>query len=90
MTSFFQELKQRRIVRIVASYAVSGWVATEVVGALVERGMLPELAYRIALVLFLGGLAASVVMGWFHGEKGHQQATILEIWLLTALPLAPG
>ncbi|HKJ02029.1 MAG TPA: hypothetical protein VJ997_06225, partial [Longimicrobiales bacterium] len=75
MTSFFQELKQRRIVQIVASYAVSGWVATEVVGALVERGMLPELVYRIVFVLFLGGLVASIVMGWFHGEKGHQGAT---------------
>lgn len=90
MTSFFQELKQRRIVQVVASYAVSGWVATEVIGALVERGLLPELAYRIAFVLFLGGLVASLVMGWFHGEKGHQQAPRLEIALLAVVALATG
>lgn len=87
MPSFFQQLKQRRIVQIVASYAVSGWVATEVVGALVERGLLPELAYRLVFVLFLGGLAASVVMGWYHGEKGEQKATPVEMVLLTLIAL---
>jgi hypothetical protein len=41
-SELFQELKQRRIVQIVASCAVSGRVALEVVGALVERGTLPD------------------------------------------------
>jgi len=90
VATFFSELKQRRIVQIVASYAVSGWVATSVVGALVERGLLPELAYRLALVLFVGGFAASVVMGWYHGEKGHQRAPALEIWVLALIVLATG
>lgn len=90
MTDFFRQLKQRRIVQIVASYTVSGWVATEVVGALVERGLLPELAYRLALVLFLGGLAASLVLGWYHGERGHQKASRPEIVILVAIAVGTG
>ncbi len=88
--TFFEQLRQRRIVQIAASYLVSGWVATEVVGALVERGILPELIYRLALVLFIGGFAVSVVTGWFHGEKGHQSATPVEIWLLVIIALGTG
>ena len=87
MSSIFQQLKQRRIVQIVASYVVSGWVVMEVVGALVERGILPELAYRLVLVLFLGGLAAALVLGWYHGEKGEQQATRTEIVILALIAL---
>ncbi len=79
---FLKELKQRRIVQIVASYAVSGWVALEVAGALIERDILPDIIYRVGLVVYLGGLAVAVIAGWFHGEKGDQKASRGEIALL--------
>ena len=88
--SVLQELKQRRIVQFVASYAVSGWVALEVVGALVERGIFPEVTYRVGLVLYLGGLLATVILGWFHGEKGRQQASPFELSLLVAIAVGTG
>lgn len=88
MSQLFQELKQRRIVQIVASYAVSGWVALEVVGALVERGILPEIVYRVGFVVFLGGLAVAAITGWYHGEKGNQKATRPEIAMVVGVVLA--
>ena len=90
VSSLFQELKERRIVQIVASTAVSGWVALEVVSALVERGVLPDVVYRVGLVLFLGGVVVSAVVGWYHGEKGHQRATRPEMALLSIVVLATG
>jgi TolB-like protein len=86
--SFFAELKQRRTVQIVASYCVTAWVGQEVIGALVERSMLPEVAYRLGLVAFIGGFAAALIIGWYHGEKGHQQATRLEVILLVIVAAA--
>ena len=86
--SFFKELKQRRMVQIVASYCVTGWVGQEVVAGLVERSMLPEVVYRLGLVAFVGGFAAALVIGWYHGEKGHQKATRLEIILLAIVAAA--
>ncbi|MEQ8329922.1 MAG: hypothetical protein RH859_05585 [Longimicrobiales bacterium] len=90
MPSVFQELKQRRIVQIVASTAVSGWVVLEVVSGLVERGILPEIVYRVGFVIFLGGLAVGFVTGWYHGEKGHQRATRTEVVLLALIALVTG
>lgn len=87
MASSFRELKQRRIVQILVSYAVSGWVAMEVVGALVERSVLPEITYRVGLVIYLGGLVVAGIAGWYHGEKGHQRATRTEIVLLAVAVL---
>lgn len=83
--SFFSRLKQRRIFRIVAAFTVAGWAVVAGVGDLVERGILPELAYRIGLVWYLGGIVASLVVGWYHGEKGRQEASRTEVAFLAAI-----
>ncbi len=83
----WKELKERRLVRIVVSYAVAGWVIISIFGEVIDRGVLPEILYRILLVLYFGGLVAAIVTGWFHGEKGHQEFTKLEIALLATVAL---
>ena len=64
----FKELKERRLVQIVVSYAVAGWVVMGIFSELIDREVLPGLLYRVLLVLYFGGLVASGIMGWFHGE----------------------
>ena len=84
---FFTELRDRRIIQIVASYAAAAWLALEVVGQLVDQRTLPDWVYLILLVWFLGGFAAAAVVGWFHGEKGAQEVTRPEIALLVLIGL---
>lgn len=83
----WKELKERRLVQIVASYAVGGWLVMSIFGEVIDRGVLPELLYRVLLVLFFGGLVAAGVVGWFHGEKGHQKVTRPEVILLSLVGL---
>lgn len=83
--SFFSQLKQRRIFQIVAAFTVAGWAVLAAVGDLVERGVLPEFAYRIGLVWYIGGVFASLVIGWYHGEKGRQEASRTEIAFLSGI-----
>ncbi len=83
--SLFAELKERRLVQIVAGYAAAGWVVLGGVDQLVDREVLPDFVYLIALVWFVGGLAMALVAGWYHGEKGRQKATTNEIALLVGL-----
>lgn len=82
---FFQELKDRRLFRIVLSAVAGGWVLLEAVGSFTERGILPEVSYRVGLVWFAAAIIAAAVIGWHHGEKGRQKATIGEIVTLVAL-----
>lgn len=84
---FFTELRDRRIIQIVASYAAAAWIGLEVVDQLVDRGILPDWVYLILLVWFLGGFAAAAVVGWYHGEKGAQEVTRPEIALLVFIVL---
>ncbi len=83
----WKELKERRLVQIVVSYAVAGWVVLSIFGEVIDRGILPELLYRVLLIIYIGGIVASVITGWFHGEKGHQRVTRPEVVLLSIVAL---
>ena len=82
LVRFFSELRDRRIIQIVASYAAAAWIGLEVVDQLVDRGIFPDWVYLILLVWFLGGFLAAAVIGWYHGEKGAQEVTKSEVVLL--------
>ncbi|MCJ7627236.1 MAG: hypothetical protein MUO50_02495, partial [Longimicrobiales bacterium] len=41
--------------------------------------------FRAALATFVGSLVASGVVAWFHGEKGPQRVTPLEVVLLALI-----
>ncbi|MEQ1856571.1 MAG: hypothetical protein ABL963_08875 [Longimicrobiales bacterium] len=79
------EIKQRRITQIVVAYLAAGWMANTVVDQLVNRSVLPEVTYSITLTLYLFGIGAALVIGWYHGEKGVQKAPMIEIVSLSVL-----
>jgi TolB-like protein len=85
--SFLKTLKERRLFQIMAAYAAAGWVVVQILGDLIERGLLPEIVFRVALVWYVGGFAAALVIGWVHGEKGRQQAPLSELVFLSTLAL---
>lgn len=85
---FFSELRERRLFQIVAAYLAAGWVGIEVINTQVERGLLPDLAYNLALVWFLAGIPAAFLVGWHHGEKGKQKAPISEVVVLLVLAVS--
>lgn len=82
---FWKELKERRLGPIVASYAAVGWIVLQVADQLVDREVAPDVVYPLVLLWYVLGLFASIVISWYHGEKGTQKATKLEMVLLGAL-----
>jgi TolB-like protein len=78
----WNELKERRITQVVIAYLACGWIVLAGVDQLVDRQVLPELIYRLALVAFIGGIFAALILGWYHGEQGKQHFTIVELALL--------
>ena len=80
-------LRERRVLPFISAYAVSGFVALEAVDQFVGRAILPELAYGIVLIFYLAGIPATLIIAWFHGEKGQQERPAIEIWLLSGVAL---
>lgn len=82
------EIKQRRITQIVLAYLAGGWLVLAVVDQVVDRQVLPPFVYRVGLTLYLFGILVALILGWYHGEKGHQRATPAELVLVTLVSLA--
>jgi TolB-like protein len=79
------EIRERRLLPLMGAYMVSGFVALEGVDQLVSYEMLPPIAYRIALVLYLFGAPGSLTFAWFHGAKGRQNVPRTEITIQAIL-----
>ncbi len=79
------EIKQRRITQVVLAYLAGGWMVLAVVDQVVDREVLPTVVYQVTLVLYLFGIAFALILGWYHGEKGNQKATAVEIIILSVI-----
>ncbi|HSG06875.1 MAG TPA: hypothetical protein VLA36_00860 [Longimicrobiales bacterium] len=85
--SLWAEVKQRRITQIFLTYLAGGWMVLAVVDQVVDREVLPSVVYRVFLTLYLFGAVIALILGWYHGEKGNQEATRPEIIMVTLVSL---
>lgn len=83
----WSEIRQRRITQIVFTYLAGGWMVLAVFDQVVDREVLPLVVYEVALTLYLVGIAAALIIGWYHGEKGAQKAPPIEIAILVLVGL---
>lgn len=85
--SLWSEIRQRRITQVVFAYLAGGWMVLAVVDQVVDREVLPPVVYQAALTLYLIGILASLIIGWYHGELGRQQAPLQELVMLAVVAL---
>ncbi len=69
------------------AFVAGGWIVLQVVDQLADRGVLPELSYRITLAVVAACLPGAIIVAWFHGAKGHQEMPRIEAVLLTLVGL---
>lgn len=81
----WKELKERRITQMVLAYMAVGWVVLAVLDQLINNEVIPVIVYQLSLVAYVGGIPAATVIGWYHGEKGSQKVTAMEVALLSVV-----
>lgn len=86
--ALWANLKKRRVFQWFGAYIAGGFLVLEGVDQLVGNGLLPGLAYKLALVFYLFGFPGTLILAWFHGEKGTQKPPTLEIWLQSLMLVA--
>jgi len=64
--NFWQELKRRKVVRVITVYAAAAFVILEVVNNITEPLRLPEWVPTLVIVLLAVGLLISIVMSWVY------------------------
>ncbi len=66
-------LRERRVLQFLSVYAVSGFVALEVVDQFVGRAILPDLAYVLVLIILPRGYSRHpdrCLVPWREGTAG--------------------
>jgi serine/threonine protein kinase len=72
----------RRVPQIVVITFILGVGALAFFGNLADRDVIPETLFRLVLATVMCLLAASWIVAWFHGEKGKQKVSFVEVLLL--------
>jgi len=65
-SSFWQELKRRRVIRVIPVYAAAAFVLLELVDIIAEPFGLPDWTLRFIFVLLCIGLVISVILSWVY------------------------
>ena len=88
--SLLQHLSQRKLVQWTLAYAAGAWVIFEVADGVGSRWNLPDVYFQgLVIVLAVGGLV-TLLLAWYHGERGQQTVSGLELLILTLLLAAGG
>ncbi len=83
--SVFAELKRRKLVQWTLGYAAGAWVLLQAIGFMVESYDWPHTVSRVAIVVALVGFLVTLVLAWFHGDRGAQRLSRNETLLLGIL-----
>jgi len=73
ISQFWQELKRRKVVRVITVYAAAAFVILELVDMIADPFGLPDWTFRLVVVLLTIGFLISVIVSWIydiHPEGG--------------------
>jgi TolB-like protein len=83
--SLFAELKQRKVFRVAATYAVIAWLLMQVIATVAPALKLPEWTVTFTTVLLLLGFPVALVLAWIFDvvrTGGHASGTASGIVVL--------
>jgi TolB-like protein len=82
---FINNLKRRKIVQWTLTYLAAAWLVLQLVDVLGERWGVTDTVGRVVDIGLFVGLFITVVIAWYHGEKGRQWVSGPELLILAAL-----
>ncbi len=64
MSSFFEEVKRRKVYRVAAAYIIAAGGIIQLASAAFPAWELPNWALRLVIVLLLTGFPIALILGW--------------------------
>ena len=84
MESLYQRLKERKLVQWALAYLAGAWAFLESVDLVGGQFGWPARLTQSLFVLAAIGFLVTLVLAWYHGEKGRQRVSGMELLLLAA------
>jgi TolB-like protein/Flp pilus assembly protein TadD len=86
----FGKIRQRKLVQWAVAYLAAAWLILQVLSLLAEPFAWPSVVLRAATVLLAVGFIAVLVLAWYHGERGRQHVSGIELILLAVVLVLAG
>ena len=85
-----QQLRRRKVVQWGIAYAAGAWGLLQGIAYMRDTFGWPQQLQQVATIVLFIGLPIAVVLAWYHGERGDQRVSGIELAILTALLLLGG
>jgi TolB-like protein len=89
MSEFLQRLKERKIVQWAVAYVAAAFAAIQGIDVVAQQFGWPEGVRRGITLALVVGFFVTLVLAWYHGERGAQKVSGTEL-LIIGLVLAIG
>jgi TolB-like protein/Flp pilus assembly protein TadD len=89
MNEFLQRLIERKLVQWTVAYCASAFALVQLLDIVAQRFGWPDYLVRFTFIALAVGFFVTLVVAWYHGERGAQRVTGTEL-LILALLLALG
>jgi TolB-like protein/Tfp pilus assembly protein PilF len=88
--TIWDRLRRRKVVQWGLAYAAGAWGLLQGLQFLTDAFEWPNSVLRLATVLFALGLPVALVLAWYHGDRGQQRVSRIELAIVTLLFLIGG
>ncbi|MGD2121874.1 MAG: hypothetical protein PVJ76_09015 [Gemmatimonadota bacterium] len=88
--SLLQRLKERKLVQWAIAYPAGAWVIYEVTATVGSSWGLPDSFFQGLFVVFAIGFFITLILAWYHGEKGRQRVSGPELLMVASLLVVTG
>ena len=85
MSDFLTNLKQRKLVQWAVAYLAGAWALLQVLDLAADNYEWPSIVIRISFALIALGFVVTLVLAWYHGERGEQKVSGIELMILAAV-----
>src|SRR4051812_5644743 len=83
--SFIAQLKERKLVQWTAAYVAAAFALMQGIDIVAQRFGWPEQTMRLVIIALSVGFFVTLILAWYHGERGAQRASGTELLILTSL-----
>ena len=79
------KLSRRKVVQWGLAYAAGAWAVLEVIGFAADAFHWPGVIKPFSMLILAIGLPVAMTLAWYHGDRGEQNVTRVELAVLTLL-----
>jgi TolB-like protein len=90
MNEFIQRLKQRKLVQWAIAYVAAAFALLQGLDIVANRFDLPSQIIRLVILAMIVGFFVTLILAWYHGERGAQRVSGTELLVIGLVLLLGG